>query len=534
MAKTDSKKKVLRIGVVQGGKIIEERLLRRRSSVTVGQSTRNDFVITSPEIPLAYTVISRKQGIFHLQFEKGMFGKVLSGGEVLDLKTVAQRKLAVRKENHFSLPLNYEMRGKIQIGDVSVLFQFVDPPPDVPKLQLPASAKGAWWRNVDKNFLTILFFSFVFQGGLEGYQEYYWRTTGRFLVKAEDSAPKILQTLVKMEKQQEEVVPEEEAADKKDAAKEVAKEKAPGEAADEKTELLESKEGEKEVMAEETEASGLEVGDPTLDEGGMDDMKDDIKGKFEQVDAAKGPARALSAEERLARADEMVSNRTVAGVLGSAFGTGDGGMDVLSGGAKTGADAGWGEGDITTGDGDFGGPKSELFDDSVGSLMGNEGAVAGGGVPNIAANLDIDVKANAGPTDANAISGPKKKLEVVKKDLNQTEEKKIQVRVRGGTITGMIGGKIDKAALEKYIRQRTVAVQRCYLDAVRRNPNAGGRLVLELTISTNGRAGVSVLSDDVGEPSVAKCVVAKMKGWKFPQPKDKAVQLKLPFVFRQI
>jgi hypothetical protein len=377
--------------------------------------------------------------------------------------------------------------------------------------------------------MLILLMSFVLQAGLEGYQEYYWRTTGRFLVKEGKDVPKILQTLVKMEIREE---PVEEAKPEEGQEKEVKEEvddKAKGELAEQAAELNESKD-ENIEMARDSEASGLEVGDMADLDAGMGDMKDDIKGRFE--DMGQKPDRALSAEDRLARADQMVSNRTVAGVLGSAFGAGDGGMDVLSAGARGTGDSGWGEGDITVGDGEFGGPKSELFDDSVGSLMDGGGGM-GGGVPNIAANLEIDMKANAGPSSAEAISGPKKKLEVVKAGPAKAEEK-INVKVRGGNIMGLVGGKIDKAALEKYIRQRTVAVQRCYLDAVRRNPSAGGRLVLQLTISTNGRASVEVVSDDVGDPSVAKCVMSRIRSWRFPSPEGKSVQLKLPFVFRSI
>jgi hypothetical protein len=496
----------------------------------VGQSGRNDFEIPSPEIPMSYRFIQKKGNDLYLEFEKGMYGKVLLGGEVLDLKAVAQKGLAQRTENHFSAKLDFNARGKILIGDVTVLFQFVEPPPEVPRLTLPASAKGAWWRNIDRPFLGIMLLSFLLQAGTEGYQEYYWRTTGKFLVKEEKDVPKILQALVKMEKREEPVeeVKADESAVKEQ--KEELQDKTKGELAEKAAELNEGKEENLEV-AKDSEGTGLEVGDMEDMDSGMGDMKDDMKGRFE--DMGQKPERGLSAEERLARADQMVSNRTVAGVLGSAFGAGESGMDVLSAGARGSGDAGWGEGDITVGDGEFGGPKSDLFDDSgVGGLVDGGGMGGGEGVPNIAANLDIDVKANAGPSSAEAISGPKKKLEVVK--VQAKEEEKIKVKVRGGEVMGLVGGKIDKAALEKYIRQRTVAVQRCYLDAVRRNPSAGGRLVLQLTISTNGRASVEVVSDEVGDPSVGKCVMSRIRSWRFPSPEGKSVQLKLPFVFRSI
>ena len=37
--------KILRVGVIQGGKIIEERHLKRRDTVTIGQDAGNTFVV---------------------------------------------------------------------------------------------------------------------------------------------------------------------------------------------------------------------------------------------------------------------------------------------------------------------------------------------------------------------------------------------------------------------------------------------------------------------------------------------------------
>ncbi|MFH1530288.1 MAG: AgmX/PglI C-terminal domain-containing protein [Pseudomonadota bacterium] len=533
-------RKVLRIGIVQGGRIVEERLLRRRDTVTVGQSPKNKFVIPSSRIPLSYTLVEVKSGQYHLCFEKGMFGKVLIDGDVLDLKNVARRKLAKRKDNRFYLPLSEETRGKIVLGDVTLLFQFVAPPPEVPKLQLPASAKGAWWRNIDKTFALILVFSLFSQGGFEGYQEYYWRSTGRFLIQERKGTPKILQTLVRIEKQdEEEIEPEDEGLDK-EAKEPEFKDQAEGikETAELAEKVLESTDGEKD-LASEAMSDGLELADPMEGAGdpGMGDVKDDLRAGFEEQFKDRTPARSAAAQ--LASADRMVSDRTVVGVLGSEFGHGDGGVDVLSGGARAGADSGtWGEGDITVG-GDFGGPKSDIFaggDDSIGALLeAGNGAGLGAGLgvgPGIGAQLDLGLRAEVA-RDVE-IAAPARKLEVVKKDEVVSTEKQIKVSVRGGRISGVVGGKIDRAAVEKYLRQRTVAVQRCYYDVVRRNPNAGGRLVLEMTIATNGRADVKVVSDSVGDSGVASCVTQKIKSWRFPKPEEKSVRLKVPFVFRSL
>ena len=62
-------KKILRIGLIQNGKIVEERLLRRRESVTIGQSPRNTFVVTMVEgLPRSYNLFELKGDTYHLNF----------------------------------------------------------------------------------------------------------------------------------------------------------------------------------------------------------------------------------------------------------------------------------------------------------------------------------------------------------------------------------------------------------------------------------------------------------------------------------
>ena len=46
-----SKPKILRIGIIQGGRIVEERLVRKRENITIGQSAKNMFVVPSDALP---------------------------------------------------------------------------------------------------------------------------------------------------------------------------------------------------------------------------------------------------------------------------------------------------------------------------------------------------------------------------------------------------------------------------------------------------------------------------------------------------
>ena len=55
--KTD---KVLRLGIVQGGTIIEERLVSGKDSISVGQSPKNEVLIPSPQVPNRHRLIEVK------------------------------------------------------------------------------------------------------------------------------------------------------------------------------------------------------------------------------------------------------------------------------------------------------------------------------------------------------------------------------------------------------------------------------------------------------------------------------------------
>ena len=48
--------KILRIGIIQGARIVEERLVRKRQDVTIGQSTKNMFVIPTEALPKTFTL----------------------------------------------------------------------------------------------------------------------------------------------------------------------------------------------------------------------------------------------------------------------------------------------------------------------------------------------------------------------------------------------------------------------------------------------------------------------------------------------
>ena len=133
--------KVLRIGVIMDGKLVQEKLIKAGESVTVGESARNTFVfpkthLTRPEPHLFVA----QGGRYYLQVSVLMKGKIGGGESVTALEKIKKdpsvEKLA--EGMGYRLPLSEQDRGKVNIDNITVLFQFVQPPA-TPHCRMPAS-----------------------------------------------------------------------------------------------------------------------------------------------------------------------------------------------------------------------------------------------------------------------------------------------------------------------------------------------------------------------------------------------------------
>lgn len=168
-AKPQNLPKILRIGVIQGGKIIEERLVKKRDTVTIGQGPKNSIVIPVSNLPATFPVFEMKGNAYQLRFTEKMDGKLSVGENQLDFASLKTQGLAKKDKDAFAVPLTELSKGKIALGEVTLLFQFVVPPPEPPKAVLPDIAKGNPWQTMDKLFFGIMATVMVVNfGGLKG------------------------------------------------------------------------------------------------------------------------------------------------------------------------------------------------------------------------------------------------------------------------------------------------------------------------------------------------------------------------------
>jgi hypothetical protein len=157
--------KVLRIGLVASGRILEERIVKQRTSVTVGPSEKSMFVVQA-NVPPQFKLFELIGNDYYLNFLDGMTGRVALATGITDL--IALKGQAKRVGPAYQVRLTEEARGKVVIGDTTFLFQFVAPPPVQPRPQLPLSVKGGVASQIDWSLTIIAAFSFLVHFGLVG------------------------------------------------------------------------------------------------------------------------------------------------------------------------------------------------------------------------------------------------------------------------------------------------------------------------------------------------------------------------------
>jgi TonB family protein len=156
MTRTTAATKILRVGIIQGGKIVEERHIRRPDSVSVGQDAKNTFVIPASNLPPTFPVFDFRGTHYYLLFTERMEGRVRLGSKDLDFAALRSQKVAQKRGSVYALQLDESAKGKVSLGEVILLFQFVPPPPAPTRMALPAEYRGTVWSSMDHVFFAIL------------------------------------------------------------------------------------------------------------------------------------------------------------------------------------------------------------------------------------------------------------------------------------------------------------------------------------------------------------------------------------------
>jgi hypothetical protein len=163
--------KVLRIGVIQNGRIVEERVIRKRETVSVGTSEKNHFVVLGDGVPSRFDVFQLVGDDYILNYTEQMSGRIGLPGGVQDLDQMRKNGAARNAGTHYQVKLTDNSRGRVNIGTTTLLFQFVVPPPVQPRPQLPAAARAGFVRSIDWMFTALTVFTFMTMFGFIVYLE---------------------------------------------------------------------------------------------------------------------------------------------------------------------------------------------------------------------------------------------------------------------------------------------------------------------------------------------------------------------------
>lgn len=140
---------VLRMAWVKAGRVVEERILKPRTTVTVGSGETNTFVVDAPGFPSTFCLLEASGGDYLLGLRDGMQGRLVLPSGVADVATLTARRGDDRDGVH-RVRLGQDFRGMVAVGDSTFLFQLVVAPPEAPRAQLPVSVlRGATsvdWR----------------------------------------------------------------------------------------------------------------------------------------------------------------------------------------------------------------------------------------------------------------------------------------------------------------------------------------------------------------------------------------------------
>jgi hypothetical protein len=128
-----SSAKVLRIAVVTDGLVCDEVHQSHPKAVSFGSDYRNDVVLFGGVAPLRHTMFDYRQGRYFLDLPAGVKGKLSLGSKTITVSALRQQQGGERCR----VVLDPRSKGKLLIGDTTILFQFAAPKPVPPRLPFP-------------------------------------------------------------------------------------------------------------------------------------------------------------------------------------------------------------------------------------------------------------------------------------------------------------------------------------------------------------------------------------------------------------
>jgi len=151
--------KQLVLNIVQSNKA-RQFVVRKDGTFTIGQRGDNDLILFGDDYPKRHTLISQKNGAYHISVRPFVDGNILTNDSTIRIRDLIQHGILPKSGDDFILRLTPQNRGFLKIGDAKVEFAFkqvqVKPP-----VVFDTSAYS-WQRSLLKTLTSDLMFKGIF------------------------------------------------------------------------------------------------------------------------------------------------------------------------------------------------------------------------------------------------------------------------------------------------------------------------------------------------------------------------------------
>ncbi len=161
-------RKVLRTGVVQNDRIIDEQVIPAGKRVTIGDDRRNTLVVRGAGLPARRTLLAFRKGRYFLVLDGKQEVKIVSARGAVTGKEVTTWAESRTRNGVTWVPLEEDMRGKVVFPGATVLFQFV-PRPAGKRSRPPPFTARAWLGQRDPVFAAVFAASLLLHSTVMGY-----------------------------------------------------------------------------------------------------------------------------------------------------------------------------------------------------------------------------------------------------------------------------------------------------------------------------------------------------------------------------
>ncbi|MCB9476027.1 MAG: TonB family protein [Deltaproteobacteria bacterium] len=159
----------LKIGIVQDGKLISETVVKDKNEITIGSDASSAIVIKDAGAPKSHPLLSRRDTSFVLNYTAQMSGKISIGDKSYEIDQLAAKGVARTGEKFNTVDLGDKGKGKVAVGNTTVLFQVIPGAAPAPIAKVPADLRVNYFQRMDAGFLIVLAISIVLHAMMIAY-----------------------------------------------------------------------------------------------------------------------------------------------------------------------------------------------------------------------------------------------------------------------------------------------------------------------------------------------------------------------------